>query len=195
MESPSSVNIIGLQQTNLSYMLKQRYQLFILVRHGERADDPSIPIDIRKHPSNDVIVDFDPQLSRPNGKDQAIKTAQFLRNKLEKQLAPDGTGVDLTQAEVFLFSSPFLACIESASALAKEFKVKTINVQDQLVDTLMKGWFPDDPFTGLSTKLTNNKDKFTNFLKAQYDVPELTLEYKRANSVVYPETVDGTNKR
>ncbi len=110
-------------------------------------------------------------------------------------MAPDGTGVELDEAEVFLFSSPFLACIESATAIAKQFKVKTINVQDQLCDTLMKGWFPDEPFATLTTKLTNNKDKFTGFLKSQYDIPDLTLDYKRANSVNYPETVDGTNKR
>ena len=60
----------------------------------------------------------------------------------------------------------------------------------------MKNWYPEDPFIGLTTKLTNNKDKFTEFLKAQYDLKELNLEYKRAaGAVTYPETVDGTTKR
>jgi hypothetical protein len=61
---------------------------------------------------------------------------------------------------------------------------------------MMQGWFPEDPFIGLTTKLTNNKEKFQGFLKTQYDIQELNLEYKRAtNAVNYPETVDGTNKR
>ena len=60
----------------------------------------------------------------------------------------------------------------------------------------MKSWFPEDPFLGLTTKLTNNKDKFQQFLRSQYNVTELTLEYKRsASQVAYPETVETTQKR
>jgi broad specificity phosphatase PhoE len=66
--------------------------------------------------------------------------------------------VDLASAEVIMFSSPFLACIETASAIAKQLNCKTINVQDALADTMMKNWFKEDPFSGISLKLTNNKE-------------------------------------
>lgn len=82
---------------------------------------------------------------------------------------PEGLA-DLNQAEFIMFSSPFLACIETASALSKQLGCKSISVQDQLSDTMMKNWYPEDPFIGLATKLTNNKEKFTGFLKSQYDL-------------------------
>ncbi|CDW89076.1 UNKNOWN [Stylonychia lemnae] len=163
----------------------------ILVRHSERADDPSMPYEI-KMKQDDIIIEYDPQLSRPTGKTQAVLTAQYIKQKLTQI----EYGIDLENAEIFLFSSPFLTCLESSTAIAKEIKIKSISVQDQLSDILMKNWYPEDPFLGLTTKLTNNKEKFTQFLKNQYDVPELTIEYKRStNLVTYPETVDSTSKR
>lgn len=111
-------------------------------------------------------------------------------------MAPDGEGVDLTKAEVILLSSPFLACIETASAVAKVFKIRTISVHDQLADMMMKNWYPEDPFIGVTTKLTSNRERFTDFLIKQYDLKDLSLDYKRQTSAVtYPETVDQTNKR
>ena len=64
----------------------------------------------------------------------------------------------MENAEVFIFSSPFLACLETAAAIAKGMKVNTISVMDQLSDILMKAWYSEDPFTNLSVKLTTNKD-------------------------------------
>ena len=49
-----------LHQTNLSYMVKPRYQLLVMVRHCERADDPSLPVEVKKHPGNDLIIEYDP---------------------------------------------------------------------------------------------------------------------------------------
>ena len=67
---------------------------------------------------------------------------------------------------------------------------------DQLSDILMKAWYSEDPFHSLAVKLTTNKEPFVNFLRQQYDVADLDLEYKRAANVVkYPETVDQTTKR
>jgi len=61
----------------------------------------------------------------------------------------------------------------------------------------MKNWYSEDPFNGgLTTKLTNNKERFVNFLKSQYDLQGLNVDYKRAaNLVTYPETVEQTSKR
>ena len=60
----------------------------------------------------------------------------------------------------------------------------------------MKAWYNEDPFHGLCVKLTTNKDPFLNFLRQQYDYPQLDFDYKRAaNLVKYPETVDQTTKR
>lgn len=59
----------------------------------------------------------------------------------------------------------------------------------------MKNWFSNttDPFLALGTKLTDNKDMFLKFLRNQYDIPELTLDYKRsANTVKYPELNEET---
>jgi hypothetical protein len=71
-----------------------------MVRHCERADDPSLPHDLKKTQGNNLIIEYDPQLSRPNGKEQAIKTAQFLRQKLETQINVDGGGIDFNNCEV-----------------------------------------------------------------------------------------------
>ncbi len=85
-----------------------------------------------------------------------MKTAEYVKQKLERQMAPDGEGVDLTKAEIVLLSSPFLACVETASAVAKTFQCRTIHIHDQLSDMMMKNWYPEDPFIGLTTKLTSN---------------------------------------
>ena len=67
---------------------------------------------------------------------------------------------------------------------------------DQLCDILMKAWYSEDPFHSLAVKLTTNKDPFLNFLRREYELPDLDFEYKRAaNMVKYPETVDQTTKR
>jgi broad specificity phosphatase PhoE len=79
----------------------------------------------QKRKQEEVIIECDPQLSRPNGKEQAKQTAEFLAGALE-----DDYGVVLEEAEIFIFSSPFLACVESAAAIAKSFDVSTINIQD-----------------------------------------------------------------
>ena len=108
----------------------------------------------------------------------------------------DENGIPADFGETYLFCSPFLSCIETAAAIAKEMRVSSLGVQDQLSDTMMKGWYPEDPFIGLQTKLTTNKDKFQGFLRMQYEIPELQIEYKRSTSAIsYPETVDQTNKR
>jgi hypothetical protein len=61
---------------------------------------------------------------------------------------------------------------------------------------MMKNWYPEDPFTGIQTKLTTNKERFTDFLKLQYGLQDLVLEYKRSSAACqYPETVDQTSKR
>ena len=69
-------------------------------------------------------------MSRPTGFDQAIKTGEFLREKLEED--PD-IAVDLTQSEIYLFSSPFLTCVETSTAIIKglsKSKIYSISVQD-----------------------------------------------------------------
>lgn len=40
----------------------------MLVRHGQRADDPTIPWEQRKK-QDEIIIESDPQLSRPSGKE------------------------------------------------------------------------------------------------------------------------------
>ena len=45
-------------------------QFFCLVRHSQRADDPTMAWELKKK-QEEVIIECDPQLSRPNGKDQA----------------------------------------------------------------------------------------------------------------------------
>ena len=72
---------------------------------------------------------------------------------------------DLAEAEIFLFSSPFLVCVETAAAIAKSLHVERISVQDALSDILMKAWYSEGPFHGLSVKLTTNKDPFLGFLR------------------------------
>jgi len=76
-----------------------------------------MPWELKKK-QEEVIIECDPQLSRPNGKDQAKQTAEFLAGTLEEDY-----GVTLEEAEIFIFSSPFLACVESAAAIAKSFGV------------------------------------------------------------------------
>jgi hypothetical protein len=58
-------------------------------------------------------------LSRPNGKENAKQTGEFLAGILEEDF---GVG-ELDDAEIFIFSSPFLVCVESAAAIAKSFGV------------------------------------------------------------------------
>ena len=87
---------------------------------------------------------------------------------------------DLTEAEIFIFSSPFLVCVETAAAIAKSLQVKRIDVMDALSDILMKAWYSEDPFHGLAVKLTTNKEPFLNFLRQQYDFKDLDFDYKRA---------------
>ena len=97
----------------------------------------------------------------------------------------------MDEAEIFLFSSPFLVCVETAAAIAKGLQVEKISIMDQLCDILMKAWYSEDPFHSLSVKLTTNKEPFLNFLRQQYGAPNLEFDYKRAaNAVKYPETVD-----
>lgn len=100
-------------------------QFFILVRHGQRADDPTMNWELKRK-QEEIIIESDPQLSRPTGRDQAKKTAQYLRDVLtEHHLVGD-----LAETEIFLFSSPFLVCIETASAIAKGLQVNKISVMD-----------------------------------------------------------------
>lgn len=61
----------------------------------------------------------------------------------------------------------------------------------------MKSWYPNsDPFIGLTTKLTTNKEPFTEFLMSEYHIKHpFTLEYKRNALIQYPETVDANYTR
>ncbi len=95
-------------------------------------------------------MECDPQLSRPNGLNQAKMTASHLQNLLvnEYKLTED--------TEYVVFSSPSLVCIETACALMSQFKVKELTVKDELADILMKSWYCEDPFPGWITKLVNN---------------------------------------
>ena len=72
---------------------------------------------------------------------------------------------DLAEAEIFIFTSPFLVCLETAAAISKGLQVNKISVIDQLCDILMKAWYSEDPFHSLAVKLTTNKDPFLNFLR------------------------------
>jgi len=168
---------------------------FILVRHAERADDPTIEEAIRKK-QDEIVLEYDPQLSRPTGKQQAIKIGKELHSALFDLLGPSM----LSQAEIYVFSSPFLSCIETAAGIMKPFGLSKLNVQDVLADLMMKGWYPlnEDPFMGLSTKLYQNKEMFTQFLKSQYEitVDDFEIEYKRTpKDVSYPETAEASQQR
>ena len=115
---------------------------------------------------------------------------------IESELKGKYGVTDLDLAEIFVFCSPFLTCVETAASICSTLKVDTINVQDQLSEMLMKAWFPEDPFLNLAVKLTSNKEQFSQFLRHQYHVPSLHLDYKRQPTIVsYPETTDQTYKR
>jgi len=54
----------------------------------------------------------------------------------------------------------------------------------------MKSWYTYDPYQdGITTKLVENRSAFEGYLKQMYNIPEITIEYKRASKEVkYPET-------
>jgi hypothetical protein len=61
---------------------------------------------------------------------------------------------------------------------------------------LMHSWYPEDPFIGLSTKLIANKPQFLEFIRSEYDLSTIDLEYKRmAQDVKYPEKVETCHQR
>ena len=43
-------------------------QFFVLVRHAQRADDPTMTWEMKRK-QQEIIIESDPQLSRPTGKD------------------------------------------------------------------------------------------------------------------------------
>lgn len=69
--------------------------------------------------------------------------------------------MDFKKADLQIFSSPFLACIETACGVFKgldtQLNQDKITVFDQLSDVLLDSWYREDPFIGLATKLVLNK--------------------------------------
>ena len=79
-----------------------------------------------KKKQEEIIIESDPQLSWPAGKEQAKLTAKYLAEILQDHYEMG----DIADAEVFVFSSPFLACLETSAAIAKGLKVNSVSVQD-----------------------------------------------------------------
>lgn len=153
-------------------------QLFIILRHAQRADDPSLPHDLRQSNKQRIILECDPQLSRPTGKQQAIQTASHLLQILTNQFK---IGSIVAGADVHIYSSPSLTALESASAVACALKRDVITVKDELADVLMKTWYKEDPFPGWTNKLTAKRQLFEEFLLSEYKTP-ISIEYERSGT-------------
>jgi broad specificity phosphatase PhoE len=108
----------------------------VLVRHGERSDDPERDVDSL----NDYAepeVKFDWHLT-DKGRKQAFKTGEYLKSSVFDQ-----NGLKLKSSDIKVFTSPFLRCIQTASEICKgiEHSIQEIIIDDRLGEFLMKSWF------------------------------------------------------
>ena len=178
-----SDSVIG--QTPQIQVQKPNHQ-FILIRHPITANDPTIQ---KQKSKSKLPHNIDPHLSRPQGKQDAQKTASFVR-----QILSENHGLT---SETMIFCSPYLAAIEQAACLLSQLRLSknVIFVTDYLSELQMASWIEqnqafDDPFLTLSTKLTVKLESLISYLEGEYKLKNLTIIYNRSPEISYPDTLE-----
>ncbi|CAI2377121.1 unnamed protein product [Moneuplotes crassus] len=106
----------------------------ILVRHGERTDDPEREVQLD---TDEPEVKYDCHLT-DKGKNQAFQTGEFIKESIIGQ-----NRLKIFPSDIKVFTSPFLRCIQTAHNVIKglDYKIPDITIDDRLGEFLMKSWF------------------------------------------------------
>ncbi|OMJ85993.1 hypothetical protein SteCoe_12561 [Stentor coeruleus] len=111
-----------------------RDRIFAVLRHGQRADYAI--------PDRPYLVRDDPPLT-----ERGMRQAEIAANKIYEVIGD----ID----DIYLISSPFLRCIETASKIAS-IKGIPIHIDERFCETLLKKYFDSDilEILNLNTKIT-----------------------------------------
>lgn len=133
----------------------------ILVRHGERSDDPERDIK-SENDANEPKVKFDWHLT-DKGRNQAFQTGEFI-----KQAVIEGNNIKLKSSDVKIFWSPFLRWIQTASELVDGlgYSIQNITIDDRLWEFMLKSWFEgiEKPLNHLTINHFNQSKFQKNYL-------------------------------
>ena len=145
----------------------------ILVRHGERSDDPEREVQ-SENDSKDPDVKFDWHLT-DKGSQQAFLTGKFIQENVIGQ-----NKLKILPSDIKIFSSPFLRWIQTASAIANglDSKIPNITIDDRLSEFLLKSWFDgvDRPLNHLTINHVKNSTFQKKYL-GEEDKVKLTRFY------------------
>jgi broad specificity phosphatase PhoE len=130
----------------------------ILVRHGERCDDPEREI-VGENDSAEPSVKFDCHLT-DKGRRQAFQTGEYIKECVIEQ-----NKLKIKSSDIKIFSSPFLRCIQTASEICEGlgYNIPGITLDDRFGEFLMKSWF--DSVEKPLSHLTLNHIKHSSFQK------------------------------
>ena len=123
-----------------------------LVRHGERID--KVPTELYTYKGK--VNMLDPILTE-TGVAQAKETGKFLDGHLSKIEAQANRAFD----RVYIYTSPFIRCVQTAANIASEFEDEDqINVDYGFGEFLGEYLYDEDPMLKLEVK--NNSAKQLN---------------------------------
>ena len=210
-QSKSTIKFDNHKYFDLIESLKSGHpkHFIILVRHGERSDDPEREI-LSENDRLEPQVKFDCHLT-DKGSKQAFQTGEFIKEQII-----EANNLDFTSSDIKVFTSPFLRCIQTVSEIidGMGYKVPNITINDRLGEFLLKSWFDsiEKPLAHLTinhvkhSKFQQNylgkesKFKFTRFYGQdatpnEFDSnvveedPENCVTAMESNTVIkYPET-------
>ncbi len=110
--------------------LKPKPTVVILLRHGERQDYVALREDRGAEWVAGCKRPWDPPLAE-EGHTQAARAARRLRYELSSRRLPEPT---------YVFSSPLLRCVQTASRVARHFGAGQVRIEEGLVETVCEPW-------------------------------------------------------
>jgi broad specificity phosphatase PhoE len=121
----------------LGQVLIDIQKMFLMIRHGERADRA------HNHAERSRIkIEFDPHLTK-NGHLMACRTAELLTKELAQQVEAKTLCPDY---ELVFISSPFLRCLQTAAEIMRRTEKKRhsgiLRVEESITEWLNSKWFP-----------------------------------------------------
>lgn len=114
----------------------------VLLRHGEREDYMAYKAGKGADWISRASRPWDPPLAE-NGQKQAKAAAQRLR-----QILSDAGLVMPTR----IFTSPLVRCVETANAVAEEFELSSLSVEEGLTETICEAWMRQWAVPGADSK-------------------------------------------
>lgn len=133
----------------------------ILVRHGERCDDPEREI-IADIDRMEPIVRFDCHLTE-KGRKQAFQTGEFIKDHIISM-----NKLNITNSDIKVYTSPFLRCIQTMDGILDGlgYTIPNITIDDRFGEFLMKSWF--DSIERPLSHLTINHTKHSKFQETYF---------------------------